>query len=192
MDQITVWVKTIAAFWMLMMLLVALLSQGAGGNSRYERNSRYFIMISMCCVMPAMQFITSNDLAKAGRYSLGFPLLNITGIILVLAGVGFHVVSIGTLKKQWSPNVRFNEDPVLIENGIYQSLRHPIYATVLLELLGFCIALSNWLSFLLIFLPNLLTFLYRIHVEEQALVNVFGEQYLSYMRRTKRFIPGIF
>jgi len=191
MDQITIWVKTIAAFWILLILLVALISQATSTTNKYEKNSRYLIMISMSFILPTMQFVISNDLAKVGKYSLGFPFLNIAGIILVFMGMGFHIVSIWTLQKQWSPNVQFNDDHSLIEKGIYKYIRHPIYTAILLEIVGFCIALSNWLSFLLIFIPNLLTFMYRIYVEEQALINVFGKKYLSYMRSTKRFIPKI-
>ncbi len=78
-----------------------------------------------------------------------------------------------------------------METGIYKYIRHPIYAMLLAETLGFCVALSNWVSFLLIFVPNLLTVSYRIYVEERALLEVFGDRYRSYMKSTKRLIPKI-
>jgi protein-S-isoprenylcysteine O-methyltransferase Ste14 len=34
--------------------------------------------------------------------------------------------------------------------------------------------------------------LYRIHVEEMALTEAFGEEYLEYSRTTKRLLPGIY
>jgi protein-S-isoprenylcysteine O-methyltransferase Ste14 len=34
--------------------------------------------------------------------------------------------------------------------------------------------------------------LYRIHVEEMALTEAFGPQYLEYSRTTKRLFPGIY
>jgi protein-S-isoprenylcysteine O-methyltransferase Ste14 len=34
--------------------------------------------------------------------------------------------------------------------------------------------------------------LYRIHVEEQALVGAFGDEYVEYSRTTKRLIPGVY
>jgi protein-S-isoprenylcysteine O-methyltransferase Ste14 len=34
-------------------------------------------------------------------------------------------------------------------------------------------------------------FAFRIRAEEQMMVEAFGEEYLAYMARTKRLIPGI-
>jgi protein-S-isoprenylcysteine O-methyltransferase Ste14 len=34
--------------------------------------------------------------------------------------------------------------------------------------------------------------LYRIHVEEAALMQAFGEAYRDYSRTTKRLLPGIY
>jgi len=34
--------------------------------------------------------------------------------------------------------------------------------------------------------------LYRIHVEEMALTEAFGEDYLEYSRVTRRLLPGIY
>jgi protein-S-isoprenylcysteine O-methyltransferase len=41
-------------------------------------------------------------------------------------------------------------------------------------------------------IPILAVFLWRIHVEESALLRGLGNQYRSYMDRTKRLIPGVY
>jgi protein-S-isoprenylcysteine O-methyltransferase len=71
-------------------------------------------------------------------------------------------------------------------------MRHPAYTGLLLRYLGFGLALANWLSLALIFLPMLCTTLYRIRVEEEALVAHFGEEYAAYARETKRLVPGVY
>ena len=53
-------------------------------------------------------------------------------------------------------------------------------------------AFASWLSASLIFLPLFFAVLYRIRVEERALRENFGEEYLSYSQATKRLIPGIY
>jgi protein-S-isoprenylcysteine O-methyltransferase Ste14 len=34
--------------------------------------------------------------------------------------------------------------------------------------------------------------LYRIHVEEMALTEAFGDDYVDYCRTTRRLVPGIY
>jgi protein-S-isoprenylcysteine O-methyltransferase Ste14 len=46
------------------------------------------------------------------------------------------------------------------------------------------------LAILLIF--PIAALLYRIHVEETALSEAFGQQYQDYCRTTSRLIPGIY
>jgi len=41
-------------------------------------------------------------------------------------------------------------------------------------------------------LPITAAFLWRIHVEEQALADALGDNYRAYMRRTKRLIPFVY
>jgi protein-S-isoprenylcysteine O-methyltransferase Ste14 len=43
-----------------------------------------------------------------------------------------------------------------------------------------------------IFIPILLAFLYRIKIEETALMEAFGEEYRQYSARAKKLIPGIY
>jgi protein-S-isoprenylcysteine O-methyltransferase Ste14 len=49
--------------------------------------------------------------------------------------------------------------------------------------------LGNWVSFIIIFFPILFAFIHRINIEERALVSSVGEEYIEYMRETKRLIP---
>jgi protein-S-isoprenylcysteine O-methyltransferase Ste14 len=58
------------------------------------------------------------------------------------------------------------------------------------SLLG--LALSNWLSVVIIFAPILAASLYRIRIEEQALLEHFGDEYFEYAQSTKRLIPKVY
>jgi protein-S-isoprenylcysteine O-methyltransferase Ste14 len=58
--------------------------------------------------------------------------------------------------------------------------------------LGTGLALTNWLSVSIIVGVGIVTYAYRVYVEEQALATSMGQPYLDYMIRTKRFIPFIF
>jgi len=191
MEDITALVKMIATFWILLMMLIGIISVATHSDLKYEKSSRYLIMISLSFFLPSLNYLITKDGRELGAYTFGYPLLNLFGLFLIFFGLTIHIVSMFTLRKQWSPNIQFNENHALIKNGIYKYIRHPIYLSILIELLGFCVALSNWLSFLIILLPNLLCFSYRIYAEEKALVSIFGDSYLNYIKTTKRLIPKI-
>ena len=58
--------------------------------------------------------------------------------------------------------------------------------------MGFALVLRNWASVLIISLPIAFAFLYRINIEERALVQALGERYRAYIKRTKRLIPFLY
>jgi len=55
-----------------------------------------------------------------------------------------------------------------------------------------CIRDRNWACLALMLIAPTLAVLYRIHIEEQALLGAFGAEYADYSRTTKRLIPGVY
>lgn len=56
---------------------------------------------------------------------------------------------------------------------------------------GCGLALTNWMAALVLFVTTGLGYLYRVHVEEKALIEGLGEEYRAYVKRTKRFVPYV-
>ena len=48
------------------------------------------------------------------------------------------------------------------------------------------------LSLLMILVPIFAAFIHRMNVEEEALQRALGDEYVAYIRRTKRLIPGVY
>jgi len=71
-------------------------------------------------------------------------------------------------------------------------VRHPGYSGALVCYLGMGLLLNNGLSLLAMALLLLPVYLYRINVEEKALTDTFGDQYVEYSRRTRRLIPNVY
>jgi len=116
----------------------------------------------------------------------------VIGRCLFVPGLVLRWWAIIYLGRLFTTNVAIATDHRLIDSGPYRFIRHPSYAGSLLALLGFTLCIPNWASWLLIFLPCCAVTLWRIHIEEQALIGGLGEPYRNYMRRTKRLIPWIF
>jgi protein-S-isoprenylcysteine O-methyltransferase Ste14 len=57
---------------------------------------------------------------------------------------------------------------------------------------GVGLSQRNWISLAIMLIFPTAALLYRIHVEELALSEAFGDDYVQYRRSTFRLIPGIF
>lgn len=114
------------------------------------------------------------------------------GVVLLAAGSALRRHCIAILGDSFTGSVRVRTGQAIVERGAYRWVRHPSYTAGILMYMGIGLALTNWLSFLVVTLGPLIAYLYRVRVEERALVATLGEPYLAYMHRTRRFLPLIF
>ncbi|PIF43796.1 protein-S-isoprenylcysteine O-methyltransferase Ste14 [Chryseobacterium sp. 52] len=114
------------------------------------------------------------------------------GEAFILIGIIFRFIIIRSLGKYFTVDVTIKEDHKIKKEGFYRYLRHPSYAFSLLTSLGLGLYLNNWISLIFAFLPPFLAFTYRIKIEERALVEKFGEEYIQYRNSTKKLIPFIY
>jgi protein-S-isoprenylcysteine O-methyltransferase len=114
------------------------------------------------------------------------------------AGVGVFVLgaalrwwAIWHLGRFFTVDVALAADHQVVQDGPYRWVRHPSYTGLLLEFLGLALVPGAWSSLLIVMLPIVVALWYRIRVEEQALLDHLGEPYQSYMKLTRRLIPGV-
>ena len=127
-----------------------------------------------------------------GRIQTRSSFIAALGLALLFLGIIIRWTAILTLGKYFTGTVLIKNDHRLIRSGFYRYLRHPAYTGALLAHLGLGLSFSNWISLGLSFVPLSVAALYRIHVEEQALKEAFGMDYLDYSRTTKRLIPKLY
>lgn len=114
------------------------------------------------------------------------------GGCVMLVGIVVWMRAIATLGKLFSVNVDITDDHRIIDTGAYAHVRHPAYAGMLTVMLGYGVASGDWLVAIVFVAVPLAAFLYRISVEERALLERFGDAYRDYMRRTKRLVPYVY
>jgi len=114
------------------------------------------------------------------------------GLAVIIIGILIRFIAIKQLGKFFTVDVTIREGHQLMQSGLYKRLRHPSYTGCLLSFLGYGIALNNWIGLAIVFIPVVLIFIYRMHVEEKVLIKQFDKQYLDYIARTKRLIPFIY
>jgi protein-S-isoprenylcysteine O-methyltransferase Ste14 len=115
-----------------------------------------------------------------------------SGVAFILLGVALRWYAIRVLGSNFTRDVAVSKDQPVVQQGPYRLIRHPAYSGTLLTMLGVGLATANWAGLLALLICAFLGHLYRVQVEEQALVQALGQPYIDYMRHTKRFIPRLF
>ena len=116
----------------------------------------------------------------------------VLGLVLFVAGIFLRWYSIIHLGRFFTIDVAIAADHQVVDSGPYRFVRHPSYAGALLAFAGFGLVMRNWASLLAITVPIFAAFLYRIEVEERALLEALGDRYHAYEQRTKRLIPFVY
>jgi len=113
------------------------------------------------------------------------------GLLLLACGATLRVWPMMELGDRFASVVAIREGHELKTTGLYRAVRHPSYVGILLMDLGFAFVFRSALALLLLPVP-IWMFLRRMDVEEAFLIQVFGEKYREYMRRTARLLPRIY
>ena len=116
----------------------------------------------------------------------------VIGLILFVLGLIIRWIAIIHLGRFFTVNVAIADDHQLITTGPYRYVRHPSYTGTLLVFLGFGLCMLNIFSLAAVFLPITAAFLWRMHVEEVALKQAFGDRYHTYTATTPRLIPLVY
>ena len=113
----------------------------------------------------------------------------VTGLICAIISFWLRHNAIQALGRFWSLHVEIREQHEFVENGPFRWVRHPTYLSMILELLAAALMLNAFFTLaavLVLFVPILMI---RVHIEETALVEKFGQLYRSYQDRTPAIFP---
>ena len=113
------------------------------------------------------------------------------GLVILWLGVGLRVWSFRTLGRYFTFTVQTSADQPVITAGPYRVVRHPSYAGMLLAVIGLGIFIGNWWSLVGLTAVALAGVVFRIRVEERALLQDLGRDYREYAATHKRLVPFI-
>ena len=80
----------------------------------------------------------------------------------------------------------------LIQAGPYRWIRHPIYSSAVLWIVGWPIIIRSFIGALIAIRFVIPAIMKRIILEEDELLRAFGEEYESYQMKTWRLIPFVY
>ncbi len=148
------------------------------------------LTVTTVCVGAFLAFGAALWLPALRITASGWALL-VIGLTLVWLGMGLRLWAVLTLGRSFTRVVMVQSGQQVVSSGPYRAVRHPAYTGILTTMLGIGLALNNRASVVALVLIPLMGFAWRIHVEENALVQNLGEDYTAYAQRTRRLIPGL-
>lgn len=153
------------------------------GSVREKWSLRSFLMVGMIMLSGSIiEFVLENQRLSWPTFTIGWA--------CALTSFAIRRRAIAALGKFWSLHVEIRDCHQFVQSGPFRFVRHPAYLSMLLELLAGGLILNATIMLLvfpLLFFPVLL---WRIRMEEKALMEKFGDSYRDYQRRIPALIPS--
>ena len=118
------------------------------------------------------------------------PLMRAAGAAAGAWSAALLARSFAALGPAFSPYLQTRDGQLLVTTGPYRFIRHPMYASYLLQILGWALLSANY-GVALAWTPMAAGLLIRMCIEEKMMAGKFKKGYEEYMRRTGRILPRL-
>ena len=119
-----------------------------------------------------------------------FDYQGLLSILLVIIGLACALPSFRLFSRHKTTISPFtpSETAVLQTDGMYRYSRNPMYLGVLLLIISATIWFGSWLGILISLIFTFIMNSIQIIPEEDALLEIFGEEYNEYKKKVRRWI----
>ncbi|MHA1975491.1 MAG: methyltransferase family protein [Candidatus Hodarchaeales archaeon] len=117
-----------------------------------------------------------------------YPPVTFFGIIGIICGFFLNIWSVRVLTEKNTTIDFYETTTILVTNGPFQISRNPIYLSGVILFLGIAILLGSLITFLFPITLLIILDVFYIPFEERKLERIFGEEYLSYRQKVRRWI----
>ena len=109
------------------------------------------------------------------------------GIIFCYIGLIIFLLALISFGKSWRIGIDEKNSNELVTNGIFKYSRNPIFLFMDLYFIGIMLIYPN-IVFILLALGTIVGIHLQILREEEFLIKKFGEKYIEYKNKTRRYI----
>lgn len=183
------WQVLLYGWWALEIFLLVRTRTRSGEGKVQDRGSLRILWLTIILSVTAAIWIGSATPRQFANHAIWLVVL---AEALMAFGILFRVAAIVTLGRAFSVNVAIREGQRVMKDGLYSLVRHPSYSGLVIIFLALGLGERNYISLAIMAICPTAALLYRIHVEEIALREHFGAEYVAYCSETKRLIPGIY
>jgi protein-S-isoprenylcysteine O-methyltransferase Ste14 len=114
------------------------------------------------------------------------------GVLAAIAALVMFRLTHKALGRNWSVSLELRENHMLITEGVYRHVRHPMYTAFWLWAVAQALLLPNWIAGLSGLVGFGTLYFVRVGREERLMLDHFGPDYRAYMDRTARLIPWLY
>ena len=114
--------------------------------------------------------------------------VRIVGVLVAVVGVAVFIISVLTMRDSWRAGVSKTDKTELVTKGIYKISRNPAFLGFDLMYLGILLMFFNLVLFEVSLFAMLMFHLQIVNVEEEFLLDAFGDEYLRYKKKVCRYI----
>jgi protein-S-isoprenylcysteine O-methyltransferase Ste14 len=101
------------------------------------------------------------------------------------------VSSVLTLRLRGKPTDAWESTTVLFTGGVYRFVRHPLYTSAILLMIG-CPLVRPTVVSIILFVVSTSAFVLAAHFEDELNVAKFGDEYEKYRLRLFRILPPLY
>lgn len=175
--------------WLVVVVVLVVFSYRSLGNIQCHGFYRFFAFSSVALVVIANVPYWHDNLF-APYQLISWVLLSVS-LLFVFNGLFLLRVKGGTRDASiHQENFHFENTGILIQNGVYGLIRHPMYSALLLCAWGAWFKQLNWIG-LVACLTTTGSIWITAKKEEIENIEYFGQAYETYKQKTKYFIPFV-
>jgi protein-S-isoprenylcysteine O-methyltransferase Ste14 len=119
------------------------------------------------------------------------PAVALIGVLPALGSLWLFWRTHRDLGRNWSVSLEVRDRHELITVGVYRYVRHPMYSAFFLWAIAQFLLLPNWVAGLSGIIGFGTLYAFRVGREERLMLEAFGDEYRTYMKRTARVLPWI-
>jgi len=114
--------------------------------------------------------------------------LSVAGVVVTALGVAAFILSVLQMKDNWRAGVQKKDKTELVTGGIYSISRNPAFLGFDMMYIGILMTCFTWYLCPVTIIALVLFHLQIVNVEEEFLLERFGEEYLAYKKKVFRYL----
>ena len=189
--------QTHSAGWLFLLLVIAFFGmeivqffrqRGWRKNATRIATPAFWVGVAVWTVVATVMLHRGSRLAPDAGIGDGVTVF-IVGMLLFAVGVALRWASFWTLGQYFTFTVDVSAGQDVVTRGPYRVVRHPAYTGGLLAMIGIGVIYANWVGLAGFVVPCLVIIVWRIRIEEAALLTTAGSPYRAYAAHHKRLLP---
>ncbi len=152
-----------------------------------EMDKKDFLIPPFALLLFYIVFASAFNLSKIGVELFHNEFVGWIGVVLCIISIWLFIYAIISFGKSFRVGLDEDHPGELVTTGAFSISRNPIYTAFGMILIGMFLIIPNWIILIYVFI-GIWLFNRQIALEEQSLKKVYGEKYIEYCKRVRRFI----